>query len=142
MIIIMKKFISFLFGGTLYFCVEIMTRGYSHYSMFICGGLSFIFVGMAGKFILEKSTCPEMAIASIMLVGSLIITTMELVTGVIVNIIFDMRVWDYSDMYCNVLGQICPLFSGFWAMISLPCVYLDSMMRKYIFGEKIEYIKI
>ncbi len=138
---ILRKIISFLFGGTLYFFIEIMTRGYSHYSMFICGGISFVLVGMVGKTILEKNSIPEIAVFSIMLVGSLIITTMELFTGIIVNIVFDMKVWDYSNMYCNVLGQICPLFSGFWALISLPCVYMDSMIRKYIFGENIEYIR-
>lgn len=138
---ISKKIISFFIGGILYFIIEIMTRGYSHYSMFICGGISYVFVGIAGRWILEKNRRPEIAIASIMLVGSMIITTMELLTGIIVNIVFDMRVWDYSNIEYNVMGQICPAFSVLWALISLPCVYIDSVIRKFIFCEKIDYVK-
>lgn len=138
---ISKKIISFFIGGALYFVIEIMTRGYSHYSMFICGGISYVLVGIIGRWILDNNRRPEIAIASVMLVGSMIITTMELFTGIIVNIVFDMRVWDYSNMDYNVMGQICPAFSILWALISLPCVYIDSVVRKYIFGEKIDYIK-
>lgn len=137
-----KMMTSCVIGGFLYVGVEILMRGYSHYSMFICGGLSFFLVGATGKIILENSRRPEFAIAAIMVIGSLIITTLEFMTGITVNLLFKMNVWDYSDMDCNVLGQICPVFSVLWAMISLPCVYIDSMIRKYIYGEKIEYIEI
>lgn len=137
-----KIITSCIIGGFFYVGVEILMRGYSHYSMFICGGLSFFLVGMTGKIILENSRRPGLAILAIMITGSLIITTLELVTGIMVNLMFDMNVWDYSDMDCNVLGQICPIFSVLWAMISLPCVYIDSMIRKYVYGENIEYIEI
>ena len=136
-----KFLISFIVGGSLYVCIEIMLRGYSHYSMFICGGLCFYFVGAVGKMVLEKSKRVDAAIILIMLSGALIITSLELITGIIVNIIFGMNVWDYSDMKYNVMGQICPVFSLMWSLISLPCVYIDSMIRKCIYREDICYIR-
>ena len=33
---------GFLFGGVLYVLIEVLWRGYSHYSMFIAGGLGFL----------------------------------------------------------------------------------------------------
>ena len=43
----MKKLSEYLFmgalGGTLYYMIEIIFRGYSHWSMFLLGGICFIF---------------------------------------------------------------------------------------------------
>lgn len=137
---IFENIIMCLIGGTLYVGVEILMRGYSHYSMFVCGGMCFLLVGATGKNILENNRRAVKAIVNIMIMGSLIITTLELGTGIVVNLLFRMNVWDYSDMNYNVMGQICPLFSALWALLSLPCVYINSVIRKYIFGEKIEYM--
>lgn len=138
---ISKIFFTWFLGGILYVTMEILMRGYSHFSMFICGGFCFSLVGYMGKRVLEQNLGMEKAIVLIMILGTMIITTLELFTGIVVNIILNMEVWDYSDMKYNVLGQICPLFSGLWALISLPCVYINSMVRKYIYGEELDYIR-
>ena len=40
------------------------------------------------------------------LIGSVIITACEFITGVIVNIWLGLGVWDYSTLPFNILGQI------------------------------------
>lgn len=122
-------------GGIIYFYMEIAFRGYSHYSMFICGGLCFLLVGRIGNRILRDEHRILTAQIKIMLFGSLVITTLEYITGVIVNLYFKLGVWDYSGYKYNVQGQICLIYSLLWALLSLPCVFMDGMIRQYIFEE-------
>lgn len=131
-----KNLILWLTGGIVYFYMEIAFRGYSHYSMLICGGICFLAVGSAGRRILENSRSALWAVIEIMISGMMIITSIELFTGVIVNMIFHWNVWDYSEQKYNVMGQICLSYSLLWSVLSLLCVYLDNIIRKYIFDEK------
>ena len=52
------------------------------------------------------------------LLGALVITLIEFVFGVIFNIALKRKVWDYSDRPFNILGQVCPLFSVIWFLLS------------------------
>lgn len=130
-----EYFVRWFTGGLAYFYLEILFRGYSHYSMFICGGICFLLVGEMGERILRKNTPHIFKIAIIMLAGTILITIAELITGLIVNVAFDMRVWDYSDMRYNYKGQICLTFSTIWAIVSLVCVYMDALLRMFLFKE-------
>ena len=132
---ICNNLIIWLTGGIVYFYMEIAYRGYSHYSMFICGGLCFLFVGKVGKQILLEESNIWLALVKIMFMGTLIITTLEYITGIIVNVYLKLNVWDYSGFTFNVQGQICLVYSMLWALLSLPCVLLDGIIRKYIFEE-------
>ena len=132
---ICNNLIIWLTGGIVYFYMEIAYRGYSHYSMFICGGLCFLFVGKVGKQILSEESNIWRALVKIMFMGTLIITTLEYITGIIVNVYMRLNVWDYSGFAFNVQGQICLVYSMLWALLSLPCVLLDGIIRKYIFEE-------
>ena len=40
----------------------------------------------------------------------------------IVNIILQWNVWDYSNVPFNVMGQICLPFSIIWFFLSLPAI--------------------
>ncbi len=131
-----KLLISWFTGGIIYFYMEIAFRGYSHYSMLICGGICFVLVGSAGSRILKNESRKIVMLAKIMLAGAFIITCMEFITGIIVNIIFKLDVWDYSALRYNVMGQICLLYSGLWANLSLLCVYITRVMNKYIYQEE------
>ena len=66
----------------------------------------------------------------------MIITVAELFTGIVVNELLHMEVWDYSDMKYNYRGQICLTFSAIWAMVSLVCVYMNSLMKMMLFNNK------
>jgi len=63
--------------------------------------------------------------------GALIITTLELLVGCIVNRVLGWKVWDYSNIRFNLLGQICPAFSIMWFFISMPAIFLCRAIREY-----------
>lgn len=125
-------------GGCIYFYAEILCRGFSHFSMFVCGGLCFLFVGKYGsrKYICRDRTWKTYA--SIMLVGACIITGLEFVTGMIVNVILKWDVWDYSYMKYNLYGQICLAYTGLWSLLSFVCVYVYMLIERKIFEKEIK----
>ncbi|MBQ9965366.1 MAG: hypothetical protein IJP22_01385 [Clostridia bacterium] len=81
--------------------------------MISAGGICFVIFSKIG----EKMRNTTLFFKAI--VGSFIITSIELVFGVIFNIILKKNVWDYSKMPLNFLGQICALYSFFWFVLSL-----------------------
>lgn len=132
-----KYLFLFFVGGAAYYCLEIISRGYSHYSMFLCGGLCFIGCG-----ILNESVKIEMSLISQMVLSSLLITTMEFITGCIVNLWLGWKVWDYSRLPYNFKGQICLIFSVVWFFLSLAAIILDDYLRYKLFDEEKPYYKI
>lgn len=134
----LKALILFLCGGCLYFLLEILWRGYSHWSMFLLGGLCFFLIGAINEFIPWK-----MPLIVQGWIGSLcIVTPLEFVTGCIVNLWLGWNVWDYSDMPLNLLGQICLPFSLVWVAVSIAAVVLDDWLRYWWFGEEKPHYKL
>ncbi len=126
----MQKFIKllivFLIGGFIYGGIEITFRGYTHWTMFLAGGFIFSVLyklfGYIGKgHIILKC-----------LLGCVIITTVEFLTGVGVNMLLSWGVWDYSDKMLNLFGQICLQFSIGWFFLSIPASLLIDGIR-YLF---------
>lgn len=120
---VIKLIIVFCFGGFIYGAIEIAFRGFTHWSMFLAGGLIFSVLyklfGYIGKgHIVLKCT-----------LGCVIITTVEFLTGVGVNMILKLNVWDYSDKVFNLFGQICLAFSIGWFFISIPASILADCLR-------------
>lgn len=112
----------FLLGSLIYSLLEICFRGYTHWTMTVLGGIA-----AAALYIIALYTAPILIQA---LYGALVITAFELVTGVLVNIIFRMNVWDYSAVPFNLLGQICLPFTILWYIISLPSMLLCRLVRE------------
>ncbi|MDO4199116.1 MAG: putative ABC transporter permease [Erysipelotrichaceae bacterium] len=50
---------------------------------------------------------------------ALAMTLVELVAGVIMLKFFNLKLWDYSNMWGNFMGLICPLFSFFWMILGI-----------------------
>ncbi len=125
-----KPFILIVIGGFIYSMVEIIYRGYTHWTMVIVGGIAFYLIGC-----LNEHISWNMPIHKQMIIGSVIITTLEFFTGIIVNIILPWNVWDYSNMPFNILGQICLPFSIIWFFISFLAIVLDDYLRYWIFHE-------
>lgn len=126
-----KYLFLFLVGGFSYFYIEILFRGYSHFSMIICGGLAFIFCGL-----INQLTHFRISLISQMIISMFIITGLEFVTGLIVNIGLGWGVWDYSKMPYNLYGQICIAYSTIWLVLSLVCIWVDDLIRWKIFDEE------
>ena len=132
----LKYLFLFLAGGFAYFYIEILYRGYSHFSMIICGGLAFILCGAINQLMHFR-----ISVVSQMIWSMLIITTLEFITGYIVNIKLHWGVWDYSNLPFNFLGQICLAYSVIWLILSLACIFLDDVIRWKIFDEEKPHYK-
>lgn len=131
----LKIFLKYLFlfgvGGGAYVAIELIFRGKTHWTMAIVGGICFILCGLLNEIFSWKS-----AIWYQMLVCSLIITAVEFVSGVILNICLGLEIWDYSNVPFNVLGQICLPFTVLWFFLSAAAIILDDYLRYWFFGEE------
>lgn len=115
--------IIFLLFGSSYVLIEMLFRGYSHWSMFILGGLCGVLIGLINE------NTPKMNIFKQMLLGSIIVTVLEFLCGYVINIKLGLNVWDYSNMPFNFMGQVCLLFSFVWFLLSYIVVKLDDYFR-------------
>lgn len=52
------------------------------------------------------------------LFGAALITGVELIFGIVFNLILHMQVWDYSNVPLNFMGQICLPFTLIWFIFS------------------------
>lgn len=134
---IIKPFILMGIGGLIYSIIEILYRGYTHWTMVIVGGLAFYLIGCINEYIEW-----DMPLYGQMAVGTAIITILEFIAGIIVNIIFGWDVWDYSNVPLNILGQICLPFCVIWFFLSLPAIIADDYLRYYLFGEEKPHYKL
>jgi len=120
-----KEFIViFGVGALIYSLIEVITRGYTHWTMTLTGGIVFVLIYLVNMKISSNSLILRCA------VGCAIITSMEFIVGCIVNRGLHLNVWDYSQEKFNVLGQICPLFSILWFLLCIPATMLAFGIRK------------
>ena len=103
----------FVLGGLSYGLIEILYRGYTHWSMVLTGGAVIL------TFYYLIPVLFQIPLVLSALLGSAIITLYEFSMGCIVNLWLRMEVWDYSHCPGNILGQICPQFSGCWFLLCL-----------------------
>lgn len=128
---ILKYFILFSLGGIFYIIIELLWRGYSHWSMFILGGMCFVLIGVINEFYTF-----DIPLFIQMLIGAFIITALEFITGCIVNLWLGLDVWDYYDMPMNILGQICLPYTILWFLLSPVCIIVDDYLRYIFFNEE------
>ena len=126
-----KYFILGIIGGAIYVLLEMLWRGFSHWTMFLLGGTCFVLLGLINE-ILDWDTPLTLQ----MLIGCTVITVLEFITGCVVNLWLGWNVWDYSDLKFNILGQISLFSSIGWYFISLVGITLDDWLRYRLFGEK------
>lgn len=111
----MRNFFVFLFvaliGGFGYCTIEILWRGRTHYSMFFAGAII-----LSTFYYISKASSLNFWLKCI--IGMIIITGVELIFGIVFNIMLKENVWDYSGMPLNLLGQICVPFSLIWLVLS------------------------
>ncbi len=123
--------VLFCVGGIVYIVIELLWRGYSHWSMFFLGGLCFLVIGW-----LNERMEWETPLLLEMLLGAFLITVLEFGFGYIFNIRLGLNVWDYSDMPLNIMGQVCLPYMLLWFILSFFCIVMDDNLRYYLFGEE------
>ena len=102
----------FAAGGMIYSTMEILWRGYTHWSMTLCGGFCLCLMTAVGIKLSDKNWLMKS------LIGCGVITCVEFLTGCIVNLIFHLNVWDYSNRFGNLFGQICLQYCALWFAVS------------------------
>ncbi len=114
---------SFLMGYFCYSLIEIVMRGYTHWTMSLTGGavLSVLYAINSRSSVTLVRSC---------VAGTLVITATELTVGIFDKVIMPWHVWDYSDMPFNFLGQICIPFSCLWFVLCIPARLLCRQMRQ------------
>ena len=134
---IAKNALLFSIGGLIYYLIEVIWRGYSHWTMYCLGGLCFVCIGLINEILPW-----EMPLWKQGIIGALIITVLEFTTGCVVNIGLEWNVWDYSDVPFNIHGQICLPFTLLWFVVSLAAIIVDDYIRYWFFNEEKPHYKM
>ena len=121
-----RKGILFAVGGLGYYFLEILWRGWSHWTMFVLGGSCFLLIGGLEE---RRSNLP---VWGKLLAGSAICTAGELLFGLLFN--RDHRIWDYRRLPLNLGGQICLLFSLLWIPVSGLALWLYRSCSRLLAG--------
>ena len=108
---IWTELMVFALGGTAYALIELLFRGYTHWTMVLTGGACVL------TLYLLLGWLAEMPLGLAALAGAVMITVYEFSVGCIVNLHLGWNVWDYSAMTGNLLGQICPVFTAIWFVL-------------------------
>ncbi|MBP3272337.1 MAG: hypothetical protein J6M17_08980 [Ruminococcus sp.] len=127
---ILKPLTLFVSGAFIYGLLEDIGRGFTHISMGVISGSAMLFIHMINK---NVSSVTRVLFHSI--ISAYFITGAEFITGEILNIGLNMKIWDYTDMLFNIDGQICLLFSIIWFMLSFMASYIDILLCRIIFSE-------
>lgn len=136
--IFFKYLYLWIIGGAIYYSLELIWRGYSHWTMIFLGGVCFICIGLLNEFLSWDTPLWKQ-----MLLGMCIILILEFITGCIVNLWLKMDVWDYSNLpsCLHLLGQVCLPFAIVWFFISGIAIVLDDYVRYIFFDEEKPHYK-
>jgi len=106
--------------------------GKSSLYMFPLGFLTGIILGMFNENSSVRKNC-NVFLQS--LLGAVIITAFELISGLILNVWLGFNIWSYTVIPFNFLGQICLFASIMWFLLNPFIYWLDDMIRYFLFDE-------
>ncbi len=131
----MKKLSEYIFfwalGGCIYYFFEILFRGFSHWSMFVLGGICLLFFYIQGSLLHWKEPLWRQVLRCIIFV-----TAMEFITGIIVNKWLHLEVWDYSGLPLQLFGQICFPFIVIFSGLCLVGIFISGYLSYWLFREE------
>lgn len=130
----MKKVSEYLFflalGGTIYYTFEMAFRGFSHWSMFLLGGICMVFIAQQGLWVQWKDPLWRQVLRCVLFVVSA-----EFITGIIVNKWMNWAVWDYSDQPFQLFGQICGPFAIIFSGLCVLALFMSGYLLYWLYGE-------
>ena len=106
-----EKIAAFTTGFAGYPLLELLWRGRTHPSMALAGGLAGL---------LLYPVCCKRGAKRVCLKTAAIITAIELIFGIVFNLILRKNVWDYSQKRWNLWGQICLPYCLLWFLLGIP----------------------
>ncbi len=121
-----EKIGVFAIGAAGYPIIELLYRKRTHWSMAVAGGVCFSLI-----YRIHGTKRPLLLRCAM---GAAAVTCVEFVTGLVVNRLFKLGVWDYSKKRFNLLGQVCPKYTGMWfalcAALSPVCKGIRAVYRR------------
>lgn len=114
-------------GSSLYYLLEILMRGWSHWTMAVCGGLCLLFIYYMNRSLAEIPLILRAVLAAT------IITAVELAAGCLLNRGLGLGIWDYSGHAVHLWGQISLYASARWFLLSIPVCAGCGWLRQYVF---------
>lgn len=128
---IFKYVLLFNLGGCLYYYIEVLIRGWSHWSMYVLAGICYLFISVQNKIPWWDQKLYKQVLRC-----TLFVICGEFITGCMVNLWLGWQVWDYSEHSIQLLGQICLPMAVFFGGLCLAGIWLDKKIRYYAFGER------
>jgi uncharacterized membrane protein len=110
--------------------------GYTSLWMILIGGFTGISIGKINE---NEKIVAKIPFIIQCLMGTFIILFIELVSGILFNIILGMNLWDYSNNKYNLLGQISLSHAFVWFLLCPLGFWLDDQIRNYLFGKQKKY---
>ena len=115
-------------GSIGYRMIEVLWRGRTHWTMGICGGGCFLFIYVS------ELVHRRRRLAVRALISTVWVTAVEFFSGLLINRVFRLGVWDYSGMRFNLCGQISLIYSILWYFLCIPAHLLCRIIRRRVFG--------
>lgn len=127
-----RKDAIIIFGmGTLYMVLEGLWRGWTNISMLVVGGLCGFLIGE-----LHKQSAFHRKIWEQCFIGMIIILALEFISGMLLNVYFKFGIWDYSNIWGNLYGQICIPYAILWFLLVPLIIYINDYLRFQLFKEE------
>lgn len=125
-----KLFIIGFIMGMIYFTAEGFYKGWTNISMLFVGGLCCVIIGSIPNHLKVWQQC---------IFGTIIILSIELISGIILNIWLKLHIWDYSNLWGNFKGQICISYAFLWFILTPFVIWLYNFLRWKIYNEQKHY---
>lgn len=124
-----------VWGGTTYFMIEVAYKTATHeperisWTMLILAIVLTIPVERCGE---QLPWAVPLWIQS--MACAALVTAAELAAGLVLNVWLGLGVWDYSHLWGNLWGQICPQFAVLWWVLCLAFIPAFDWMRYAVEG--------
>ncbi|MFA5658676.1 MAG: putative ABC transporter permease [Oscillospiraceae bacterium] len=107
---------------------KLVNRGFLRIPMLPLYGLGAIAMLFAVLPVRENPTL-------VFICGALSATLLEYITGVLMELLFKVKYWDYSQLEYNINGRVCLLTSLFWGFLSLLLTFqLHAFVEELVLG--------
>lgn len=126
-----KYCLLFLVGFFGYMIMELLFRGYTYFTMGVLGGITILLLDK-----LNSKISWDMDLLLQGCIGSVLITTMELIVGEYIKINRLQEMWNYSNVMLNFDGVICLPYSLLWIIVSLFAIFVADSINYYLFDEQ------
>ncbi len=128
----MKRVSEVLFlggvGGSIYYGIEMIYRGFSHWTMFVLGGGCMIFMGEQGR----RCNWSDHILKQIAK-STVFVAIGEFLTGLFVNKWMKWNIWDYSNQPFNLMGQICLRFLVYFSLLCIGGIKISEFILKILY---------